>query len=238
VKTLEFENTQGINLQYTIANTMERVIAYVLDAIILGLFFLITGVIIQPQGDGANAYFVFVFIPVFFFYAVLMEWLNDGRSLGKMAIGLKVVRVDGRPVSGYDYLMRWLFRWLDIYLSSWLLAPILVAATPRGQRLGDILADTTVIQTRTGRISLKRVLKLGQLKKYVPVYPQVVALNEEQMMTVKEVINRNKRYPSEAHIQARAELSDRLRSLLDIEDQKDDRALLEILVKDYITLSR
>ncbi|MCO4806168.1 MAG: RDD family protein [Flavobacteriales bacterium] len=238
MKTLEFENTQGINLQYTIANTMERVIAYVLDAIILALFFLVTAIIFQPEGDGAQVYFAFVFIPPFFFYAVLMEWLNDGRSLGKMAIGLKVVRVDGRPVSGYDYLMRWLFRWLDIYLSSWLLAPILVAATPRGQRLGDILADTTVIQTRTGRISLKRVLKLGQLKKYVPVYPQVLELSENQMMTVKEVINRNKRYPSHAHFKARAELSNRLRSILDIDDQEDDRVLLEILVKDYITLSR
>ena len=194
MKPLEFENTQGINLQYVVASTGERILAYVIDAVIMLLYFLITGLVFQPKtSDESILYTIFIALPVYFFYSLLFEWLNDGQSLGKMAMGLKVVRVDGRPVAGYDYLMRWIFRWLDIYATMGTLAAILVSATARGQRLGDILADTTVIQTRAGRISLKRVLKLGQLRKYEPKFPQVLALTEEQMMIVKEVLSRNKK---------------------------------------------
>jgi len=239
MKPLEFENTQGINLQYVVASTGERILAYVIDAVIMLLYFLITGLVFQPKtSDESILYTIFIALPVYFFYSLLFEWLNDGQSLGKMAMGLKVVRVDGRPVAGYDYLMRWIFRWLDIYATMGTLAAILVSATARGQRLGDILADTTVIQTRAGRISLKRVLKLGQLRKYEPKFPQVLALTEEQMMIVKEVLSRNKRNASVAHVSAVRELAERLRKSLAIEEKISDKVLLETLVKDFITLSR
>ena len=141
MKPLEFENTQGINLQYVVASTGERILAYVIDAVIMLLYFLITGLVFQPKtSDESILYTIFIALPVYFFYSLLFEWLNDGQSLGKMAMGLKVVRVDGRPVAGYDYLMRWIFRWLDIYATMGTLAAILVSATARGQRLGDILS--------------------------------------------------------------------------------------------------
>lgn len=239
MKALEFENTQGINLQYVVASTGERILAYVIDAVIMLLYLLITGLIFQPKTSTESlVYSIFIALPVYLFYSLLFEWLNDGQSLGKMAMGLKVVRVDGRPVAGYDYLMRWIFRWLDIYATLGTLAAILVSATARGQRLGDLLADTTVIQTRAGRISLKRVLKLGQLRKYEPKFPQVLALTEDQMMIVKDVLSRSKKNVSSAHEAAVNELASRLRKSLMIEENVSNKLLLETLVKDYITLSR
>ena len=41
MKTLEFENTQGINMQYVAATVLERGFAWLIDAIIVGLYFLI-----------------------------------------------------------------------------------------------------------------------------------------------------------------------------------------------------
>lgn len=239
MKTLEFENTQGINMQYAAATVLERGFAWLIDVIVVGLYFLILGIILSPNTENENLfYFVAVIVPPFFFYTVLMEWLNDGRSLGKMALGLKVVRVDGRPVAGYDYLMRWMFRWLDIYMTIGTLASVMVSATYRSQRLGDILADTTVIQTRSGRISLKRVLRLGSLTKYEPKFPQVLHLNEEQLMLVKEVLTRSRKMKSTGNLNAMRETADRLRLILEIDSKLGDKALLETLLKDYVTLSR
>lgn len=239
MKSLEFENTQGINMQYATATVVERGFAWLIDAVVFGVYVFIMAIIIQPETDGEGMFFTIgILIPPFFFYTLLMEWLNDGRSLGKMALGLKVVRVDGRPVQVYDYLMRWLLRWLDIYLSSGAIASLTVSSTPRAQRIGDMLADTTVIQTRSGRISLQRVLKLGNLSKYKPKFPQVVTLDEQQMMLVKDVLSRSKRVKSEGNQKAVVELAHRLRLILDIDSEVNDRQFLETLVKDYITLSR
>lgn len=239
MKSIEFENTQGINMQYTLASVVERGFAWLIDAIVYGLFVMILAIIMQPETDDESMFFIIaVVLPPFFFYTVLMEWLNDGRSLGKMALGLKVVRVDGRPVKVYDFLMRWMFRWLDIYMTFGALSAVMVSATVRGQRLGDMLADTTVIQTRSGRISLKRVLKLGSLNKYVPKYPQVVQLDEAQMMLVKEVISRNRKVKSEGNRKSLSNAAQRLRLILEIDDDIADHNLLATLVKDYITLTR
>lgn len=239
MKTLEFENTQGINMQFVAATVLERGFAWLIDAIIVGLYFSIMAIVLSPSTDNEGLFYtVAVILPPFFFYTVLMEWLNDGRSIGKMVLGLKVVRVDGRPVAGYDYLMRWMFRWLDIYMTLGTLGSVMVSATSRSQRLGDVLADTTVIQTRSGRISLKRVLRLGSLTKYEPKFPQVLLLTEEQMMLVKEVMNRNRKIKTLGNHRALAETADRLRLILDIDSKLGDKALLETLMKDYVTLSR
>lgn len=239
MKSLEFENTQGINLQYTIANTGERVIAYLIDLVIFGGFLIIMGFVLNPRtSEGWLLFTAFLLVPVLFFYTLAMEWLNDGQSLGKMALGLKVVRIDGRPAVGYDYLMRWMFRMIDLYMTLGSLAAISVSATQRGQRLGDMMADTTVIQTRTGRVSLNRIVNLKKLEKYEPKFPQVMQLSEEQMMLIKETVSRYRANASRGHELALEELNDRVREILQIEQKAKPIALMETLVKDYIALSR
>lgn len=232
---LEFENTQGINLQYVAASSTERALAWALDVVFMFLAILLLAVF-SPGGGDFIVLVITLLVAVF--YTPMFEVFNDGRSPGKMIVGLKVIRVDGRPVRAYDYLMRWMFRWIDIYATSGALAFLMVSATPRSQRIGDILADTTVINTRQGRIALKRILKLSQLKKYTPKYPQVAQLSEEQLLLVKKVSERSRKINNPTHKALRKEMADRLRVELDIQTEVDDRKFLDTIIKDYIALTR
>ena len=83
MKPLEFENTQGINLQYVVASTGERILAYVIDAVIMLLYFLITGLVFQPKtSDESILYTIFIALPVYFFYSLLFEWLERWAIFG------------------------------------------------------------------------------------------------------------------------------------------------------------
>lgn len=78
-------------------------------------------------------------------YPVAMETLTRGRSLGKMAMGLRVVSDDGGP----ERFRQALFRALAAVVEIWALtggpAVICSLLSPRGKRLGDIIAGTVVI---------------------------------------------------------------------------------------------
>lgn len=232
---LEFENTQGITLKYTTATVFDRIVAYIIDAIIIGVT---VGLLYLTVGtSNESLYFALMIIPVFF-YTLLMEILNDGRSVGKLILGLKVVRVDGRYPSGYDYFMRWIFRFVDIYLTSGTLAALMVSSTPRNQRIGDMLGDTTVIRMRNLRVPLARVLKLSELKTRTPKYPQVVGLSESQVVLIKETLNQKSAYKKEAYDILLHDLSRRVSGYLNIIQAESPKVFLETIIKDYIALTR
>jgi uncharacterized RDD family membrane protein YckC len=83
-------------------------------------------------------------------YPVIAETTTRGRSLGKLAAGLRVVRDDGGPVRFRQSLVRGLLAVPEIYLMPFI-ALIASLSSKRGKRLGDQLAGTFVIRTRTPR---------------------------------------------------------------------------------------
>jgi uncharacterized RDD family membrane protein YckC len=241
MKILEFENTQGINLRYEVASPIERIGSFIIDFILISIFSgLTTAAIASMKLEASTMQTIqyLVLVPVVVFYSLVFELLNDGRSLGKMILGIKVIRVDGKEVSTYDFLTRWMFRWIDIYLSGGALAVIAIGASPRGQRIGDMLADTTVIRTKNLRVSLKRLQGLSELKNYTPVFPQVLNLSEEQIFLLSETISRGKKYKNQGHIDATETLAAGLAKELEIEKPPQTEAFLKQLMKDYITLTR
>lgn len=82
---------------------------------------------------------------VYFGHLILAEWLT-GRSLGKVMFGLKVVRTDGTPPGLWAVVLRNILRPLDV--ATFGVTLIMAMLTPLRQRLGDMAAATTVVQTR------------------------------------------------------------------------------------------
>lgn len=84
-------------------------------------------------------------------YPVIFETLSRGRSLGKLALGLRVVSDDGGP----ERFRQALFRGLSGLLEFWMFlgAPALICSliSPQGKRLGDIFSGTIVISERAPR---------------------------------------------------------------------------------------
>src|SRR2546422_10971648 len=69
-----------------------------------------------------------------------------GASLGKMLLGLRVVRVDGRPLGLGSIVTRNVLRFIDVLPGLYLIGSIAVLLTANSQRVGDKCAGTTVVQ--------------------------------------------------------------------------------------------
>jgi uncharacterized RDD family membrane protein YckC len=93
--------------------------------------------------EGGPAFLSFL---VWFVYYTAMEALL-GASLGKLLLGLRVVMVDGTPVSWPAAIVRNVLRIVDGFL-VYLVAALLVWTSPKRQRLGDRVAGTVVIRQR------------------------------------------------------------------------------------------
>lgn len=242
MRTIEITTTQNVTIEYELASFRDRFFAFFIDFWILtiGLLLLYSGWSWLLGFDSSDYFIYLVLIPIYVFYSLASEiWMN-GQTLGKKAIGIKVAKLNGKQPVISDYLIRWAFRLVDIWFSSGTIAAVLVNSTVRGQRLGDMLAHTTVIKMRsTLNIEIADVLRINTRENYEPKYPQVRSLNEQDMLLIKSVIERTKKYHNEAHLEALDQLVKKLKAVLDItETPKDKIAFLKTLLNDYIVLTR
>ncbi|MCX5169418.1 RDD family protein [Streptomyces antibioticus] len=79
---------------------------------------------------------------------IAVETLSHGRSLGKMACGLRVVRDDGGPIRFRHALVRGALGVVEILLTLGVVACIASLVSARGRRLGDVFAGTLVVRER------------------------------------------------------------------------------------------
>ena len=104
---------------------------------------------------------VFFLFPVFIAYHLICEAMWNGQSIGKKALGIKVVKCNGQQMDMGDYGKRWMFRLIDILLSGGSVAILTIMSNDYNQRLGDIVGDTCVIKTSPrNQISINDVLKI------------------------------------------------------------------------------
>ena len=242
MQTIDITTTQNVTIQYELASLRDRILAFVIDVLLLSVSLLILNLIYLSAFD--NSYQLFftycIILPIGLFYTLSMEYLNDGQTVGKMAIGIKVIKIDGKAPTLGDYLARWGFRMVDIIFSIGSIASLLISSSDKGQRLGDMAANTTLIKVRFNlRFRLEDIEKISTLDEYEPLYPQVRQLNEDDMLLIKNVITRSQRYPNNAHLEVLDKLTKDLVLKLDINEMPENKInFLKTLIKDYIVLTR
>lgn len=236
---IEITTTQNITIHYELATVMERILAYIIDAIIITLSSLIVYALTNSVFNNSEMVVYFTILPIIVFYNLVFELFKNGQSLGKMALKLRVIRLDGEKISFTGYLMRWMFRSLDIYSSFGGIAFMGIISSSNNQRIGDVLANTVVVSLRKdNRMRLENLLKLNKEVKYEPVYPQVIKFEEETMLIVKEVLKKQMKYPNVAHKKAFDLLVEKVSTELNIKAPKNKVEFLKTLLKDYIILTR
>lgn len=242
-KTIEITTAQHVTIQYELAPWGTRLMALGIDWVIglmsTALFALALNLLFDTP---FLPYYNLAALLTFLFYTLGWEYFNHGQTPGKYITGIKVVKLDGRAPTLGDYLTRTVFRTLDLYLSLGSVATMLILSSPRGQRLGDINANTTVVKTRIqSQYTLESFERLNALSNYVPTYPQVTQLDESDILLIKNILNRSQRIPNKAHRTALHKLQARLVAQLQIPDRSPEEpteAFLRTLLRDYVTLTR
>jgi uncharacterized RDD family membrane protein YckC len=144
---------EAVVLELRLAKLASRSLALALDIgvqlilLIVGTF-VVLGVALQVDEALGAALVLMFYVAVIVGYPVSFETLTRGRSLGKMALGLRVVREDGGPVRFRHALVRGLLGVVEFWMTGGSVALITSLASSRGKRVGDFLAGTVVVRER------------------------------------------------------------------------------------------
>ncbi|MCA5894647.1 RDD family protein [Isoptericola sp. NEAU-Y5] len=147
---------EGVVLDARPASFVTRSLAALLDLAVVGVVVIVLAVVAVEQlgsldGQWLRVVSVVLSVLVMVVVPVTVETLTRGRSLGKLAAGLRVVRDDGGPVRFRHAFSRALVGVGELWLTLGSVALITSLSNPRGKRLGDMLAGTYVIRVRGGR---------------------------------------------------------------------------------------
>src|SRR5690606_15776731 len=145
---------EAVVLEFDLAGIASRSLARALDALIQGalLFALILLVLTGGGGDGAVAMVVTIAGVAFVVlgYPIVVEVGMRGRSPGKAALGIRVVTVEGAPITARHAFIRSALGLVDFILVPGGMVAVLAALlTRRNQRLGDVFAGTMVLRERS-----------------------------------------------------------------------------------------
>ncbi len=237
MQKIDINTTQNVTIQYELAAWWDRVFAYFIDMVVLfGSIFMM---ILFMEAFLPQITYLMVFL-LLFFYTPAFEILNNGQTLGKKALGIKVVKLTGKKPTLKDYALRWAFRILDIYLSSGVIASILIGSSQKSQRLGDLVANTTVIRLRPSLgVSLSDIMTINTREHYQPVYQQASRFNENEILLMKEVLDRVAKYPNVAHKMALNNLVTKVKDRLSLDKAPlNNSKFLQTVIKDYVVLTR
>lgn len=244
MRTIDINTTQNVVIKYDLAGLRDRFFAFFIDLIIIFGGCLILGLILSVFVDDYEGFqVVWLFLGLIGgFYTLYSELLMNGQTLGKKALGIKVVKVNGNQPVPNEYILRWLMRLVDIWSSAGAIAAIMVNSSDRGQRLGDMVSNTTVVRVRPN-LSLKLIdiLNIESVEAYEPTYPDVRSFSEQEMLLVKNTIERARKYSNKGHREALNELVTRLCEVLEVPEDKrpkDKMGFLRTVLKDYIVLTR
>lgn len=239
----------NIEVDFVIAPFYKRMLAWIIDLMACWLY-----VALASYLTGTFSFFVFtnvweidgllISLPVLF-YHLFSEISMNGKSLGKLTMGIRVITAEGGQPSIGQYLIRWVFRlidfpyWIPIAVAynslPWWTMPLtfsgvaFIMFSPKSQRIGDFVAGTLLIDLKN-RTSWEDTVFTELEKDYQPKYPQVMQLSDRDINTLKSIIETVNRKNDEM---LALRIAERIQGKLQVNYTGDARQFLVDLLKDY-----
>lgn len=144
---------EAVALDLPPASLGARIVSGLID-VLLTLVVLVVAILVfgiaALQSDGALAHVALIgtLIAVFLVLPTTVETLTRGRSLGKLAMGLRTVRDDAGPITAQHSFVRALIGFVEIYVFTGVPAFFSAMLSTKGKRLGDYAAGTYVVRSR------------------------------------------------------------------------------------------
>ncbi len=233
MSSIQIQTTQNVTLEFTPASIGDRIVATIIDMLVMLAWGLFNGML-----SGAldlNVGYVWgiaiIMIPISV-YSLVSEIFLNGRTLGKIAMGTRVVRLDGTPPNMGNYLMRWMLRVIDIWLFSGVVAVITAAINGKGQRLGDLAAGTAVVKQRPP-VSLQQVTNVKIDENYQVTFSEVTSLTDKEIGVIKAVLRKG---IQEQNSEIIWQTADKIKDILGVTSKLDDATFLKTVIKDHTHL--
>ncbi|GAB3987384.1 RDD family protein [Spirosoma daeguense] len=227
---IAIRTSQNVLLEYEPASIGERILAILIDYLVFLGWFLLTVAIPAGMGITPGTFYIVVVLLPLMFYHLLCESLLNGRSLGKIALGIRVVMLDGSSPTLGAYLIRWVLRLIEsISFMGGLIPIITVAINGKGQRLGDIAAGTTVVRLKPA-VSLHDVQMPVMPEHYVVQFPDVHLLNDRDITIIRSVLRQG-----DESVLMRTAI--KIKDVTGIQSTLSNRAFLETVISDYQFIS-
>jgi uncharacterized RDD family membrane protein YckC len=225
----------NIDLEFKIAPFHKRLLAWLIDILIIYAYVIaLNKFVVRPldvyESFGDTATIILILLPAYS-YHLLCEVFFNGQSLGKRAIGIKVMDLNGNEASLSQYLLRWLFRLFDMAMTLGAAAVLSSTLSKHGQRLGDIVAGTVVIDQHH-RTNIEQTIYLElEEDSYQPVFPEVMRLNDRDINGIRNLLaTKGTNRDTEIYMQ---QVAQRIREVLKLETTMEPKELLQQLLTDY-----
>ena len=237
---LSINTTQNVKINFVAASAGERIGAYLIDgAIKLSYIFVISMVFFywlnfDKMMSGLDSWsriaiFIIIYFPAII-YSITLESIFEGQSLGKKLLKIKVVKIDGYQAGFGDYLIRWLFRIVELSIGNGIIALIAMIVNKQNQRLGDMAAGTAVISLKNN-ININHTILQEVNEDYVPTYPLVIKLSDNDVRIIKENFEKAVAARDYATL---IKLRDKIIQVTGIKNQSgNDQDFIKTLLKDY-----
>jgi uncharacterized RDD family membrane protein YckC len=236
MQTIRITTSQNIDIDYEVAGVGDRVVARIIDFVLFILIFIMGAIIGGFLGKTVDSsvtiiVLVIIYATLFVFYDLACEILMNGQSVGKRVMKIKVISLDGTRPTFSQYLLRWLFRIVDFTLTSGVCGLICVAVSDKHQRIGDMVAGTTLIKTQP-RTLINNLVFNPVADNYEPVFKEVTLLNDRDIALIHEVINNYYKTGNSAVVYS---MADRIKQHLAVEQPPNMNSIqfLQTIIKDY-----
>lgn len=237
---LSINTTQNVKINFIAATVGERLGAFFIDLFIIVSYCTALSVVlfnwlqldrfmVNLDGWSKGAIYLILYSPVIV-YSLVLESVFEGQSLGKKIVKIKVVKIDGYQAGFGDYLIRWFFRVIDFFSLFGLAGMIAVITSKNAQRLGDMAAGTAVI-TLKNKINISHTILEEIGDSYVPTYPLVIKLSDNDMRIIKETFQKAEAKNDHEVIY---KLMAKIESVTGIKNQSGNHSdFIRVILKDY-----
>ena len=206
--TAAIETPERIRFRFRVAGPGRRAAAWGIDLVgrvmlfavlLLPFVLLSTATASELLSGAATGFFLFGLFVLDWAYGIVFETLMGGRTPGKLAMGIRVVRLDGSPGRLQDYVLRNLLRGVDslpvlplglFSLPTFVIGLTVMGCTPGLRRLGDLVAGTIVVierrSTLLGRVRIEP--PVSELERQA--LPARVELSSDELRVIEAFLRR------------------------------------------------
>ena len=244
----------NIDLEFEIAEFHKRLLAYIIDFILLIIYlssmkYMLYDELLLNWDENAGLDILIISLPMLL-YSLLTELWFNGQTIGKKIMSIRVISLEGGEPTFGQFLLRWItkfFEWPFLFgyiaFSSTnviaytfitglfgIAVVIIISVSAKSQRLGDMVAGTVVVNTKSALTIADTVFMQIDKTDYKVMFPEVMRLSDRDINTIKGVLTQaGKRN----NFDMCNRVSMKIKEVLNIQSDMHVDQFLEKLLEDY-----